>query len=49
MESEAVRDVFRFADDLGPEQITHVYEPSTGLKAIVVVDNIAAGPSWLAP
>ncbi len=45
MESEALQDVFRFADDLGPEQITHVYEPSTGLKAIVVVDNIAAGPS----
>ena len=38
-------DVFRFADDLGPAQILHVYEPSTRLKGIVVVDNIAAGPS----
>ncbi len=37
--------VFRFADDLGPHQIVHLHEPSTGLKAIVVVDNIAAGPS----
>ena len=38
-------DVFRFADDLGPAQIVHIHEVRTGLKAIVVVDNIAAGPS----
>ena len=36
---------FQFADDLGPAKIVHIYEPTTGLKAIVVVDNIAAGPS----
>jgi glutamate dehydrogenase (NAD(P)+) len=36
---------FRFADDLGPAKIIHIYEPSTGLKAILVVDNVACGPS----
>ncbi len=45
MRSGDRENVFRFADDLGPAQIVHVYEPTTGLKAIVVVDNIAAGPS----
>ena len=45
MQSHGGEDVFRFADDLGPAQVVHVYEPSTALKAIVVVDNIAAGPS----
>ncbi|MEQ1829171.1 MAG: Glu/Leu/Phe/Val dehydrogenase [Pirellula sp.] len=32
-------------DNLGPEQIIHIHEPSCGLKAIVVVDNTACGPS----
>ncbi|MCP5366406.1 MAG: Glu/Leu/Phe/Val dehydrogenase [Hyphomicrobiales bacterium] len=36
---------FAFADDLGPEKIIHLYDPATGLKAIVVVDNVAAGPA----
>ncbi|MDJ0971816.1 MAG: Glu/Leu/Phe/Val dehydrogenase dimerization domain-containing protein, partial [Kiloniellales bacterium] len=45
MQSHGKEDVFRFADDLGPAQIVHVFEPKTALKAIVVVDNIAAGPS----
>jgi len=36
---------FRFCDDLGPKSILHVYEPALGLKAIVVVDNVATGPS----
>jgi glutamate dehydrogenase (NAD(P)+) len=35
----------RLSDDLGPEQITFIREPSAGLEAIVVVDNTAAGPS----
>jgi glutamate dehydrogenase (NAD(P)+) len=39
------KDMFRFADDLGPAQIVHLYNPSVGLKAIVVVDNVAAGPA----
>ena len=40
-----MEDVFRFADQLGPEKIVHIYEPRVGLKAIVVVDNTAAGPA----
>jgi len=38
-------DAFRFTDDLGPAKVIHVYEPSTGLKGVLVVDNVAAGPS----
>lgn len=38
-------DSFDFADDLGPSKIIHVYEPSIGLKAVLVIDNIAKGPS----
>jgi len=36
---------FRFADDLGPQKIVHIYEPGVDLKAILVVDNVAAGPA----
>jgi glutamate dehydrogenase (NAD(P)+) len=39
------QDLFRFADDLGPEKIIHVTEPALGLRGILVVDNVAAGPS----
>lgn len=39
-----MEDLFRFADEFGPAKIVHIYEPSTGLRAIVVVDNVAAGP-----
>ncbi len=38
-------DLFRFADELGPAKIIHVHEPSIGLRAVLVVDNVAAGPS----
>ncbi|WP_136796865.1 Glu/Leu/Phe/Val family dehydrogenase [Desulfosediminicola ganghwensis] len=38
-------ELIRFADELGPAKILHVYEPKSGLKAILVVDNVAAGPS----
>lgn len=39
-------DVFtRYADEYGPEKIVYVYEPRCGLKAIVVIDNISAGPA----
>ncbi|MDP2964322.1 MAG: Glu/Leu/Phe/Val dehydrogenase [Sulfurimicrobium sp.] len=38
-------DMFRFSDELGPAKIIHVHEPSIGLKAVLVVDNVAAGPS----
>lgn len=40
-----MNDVFRFGDDLGPTRITHVYEPRLGLRAVLVVDNVARGPS----
>ena len=35
----------RFADEYGPEKIVYIYEPRNGLHAIVVIDNIAAGPA----
>ena len=38
-------DLFRFADELGPAKVIHVHEPSIGLRAVLVVDNVAAGPS----
>ena len=38
-------DIFqRFADEYGPEKVVYIYEPRCGLKGIVVVDNISAGP-----
>ncbi|GIX14448.1 MAG: glutamate dehydrogenase [Paracoccaceae bacterium] len=36
---------FAFADDLGPEKLIEITEPRTGLRAILVVDNTAAGPA----
>lgn len=38
-------DIFKFADELGPAKVIHVYEPSVGLQAVLVVDNVAAGPA----
>lgn len=35
----------RFADEYGPAKIIHVYAPRAGLRGILVVDNVAAGPS----
>lgn len=40
-----MENMFRFADELGPFKIIHVYEPSVDLKAVLVVDNIARGPA----
>ena len=34
-----------YTDDLGPEKIIHIYEPVAKLRAIVVIDNVAAGPA----
>lgn len=39
------QDLFRFADDLGPAKIVHITQPSIDLRAILVVDNVACGPS----
>ncbi len=36
-------DAFSFSDEMGPEKILHVYDPKTGMKGIVVVDNTARG------
>jgi len=35
----------RFCDDLGPAKVVHLYEHSTGMRGIVVIDNVACGPS----
>lgn len=40
-----MENIFDFADELGPAKIVHIHDPQCGLKAIVVVDNIARGPS----
>ena len=33
------------ADVLGPAKVVHVCEPSAGLRAVLVIDNLARGPS----
>ncbi|MBU0499564.1 MAG: Glu/Leu/Phe/Val dehydrogenase [Gammaproteobacteria bacterium] len=38
-------EVFDYVDELGPAKIIHVYEPTHNLKAVLVVDNVAAGPA----
>lgn len=45
MVSEIEQEIFRITDDLGPEMVLHISDIKTGLKAIVVVDNTAAGPT----
>lgn len=40
-----MKDVFGFADALGPAKIIHVHEPGIGLSGILVIDNVARGPS----
>jgi glutamate dehydrogenase (NAD(P)+) len=40
-----MEDIFRFADELGPAKVIHVHEPRLGLRGILVVDNVATGPS----
>ena len=37
--------IFKFSDELGPEKSVFVYDPKTGLKGIVVIDNVARGPA----
>lgn len=38
-------EVFRFADALGPAKVVHLHQAAAGLKAIVVIDNVACGPA----
>lgn len=40
-----MNDFFSFTDELGPLKIIHIHEPKIGLKGILVVDNVAKGPS----
>ena len=40
-----MEDAFRFADALGPAKIIHIWRPAFELRAILVVDNVACGPS----
>ena len=40
-----MEDIFSYADDLGPAKVIHAHEPSVGLKAVLVIDNVAKGPS----
>jgi len=40
-----MENIFSFADELGPLKVIHVHEPSIGLKGVLVVDNVARGPS----
>jgi glutamate dehydrogenase (NAD(P)+) len=38
-------EVFQLGDELGPAKVVHVGEPGLGLRAVLVVDNVARGPS----
>jgi glutamate dehydrogenase (NAD(P)+) len=38
-------DIFNLMDGMGPSKIIHVHEPSLGLRGILVIDNVARGPS----
>jgi glutamate dehydrogenase (NAD(P)+) len=45
MNTHGDRDPLAFGDDIGPEKIVFLRTPSVGLRAIVVIDNTAAGPA----
>lgn len=38
-------DLFALGDAFGPAKIVHLHMQSVGLRAIVVIDNVAAGPA----
>jgi len=38
-------DAFAIVDELGPEKVLYLHAPDTPLRAIVVIDNVAAGPA----
>ncbi len=37
--------MIKFADEIGPLKIVHIYDPHTNLKAVLAIDNVACGPS----
>jgi glutamate dehydrogenase (NAD(P)+) len=43
--SSHMEPALQFADDLGPAKVIHVRDPVLGLRATLVVDNVACGPS----
>jgi glutamate dehydrogenase (NAD(P)+) len=45
MANKLLTDVFSLVDEIGPAKIVHLSTPSVGLRAIVVIDNVAAGPA----
>ncbi len=40
-----MNEMFQFADDLGPEKVIAIYNAKVGLRAMLVIDNTAAGPA----
>lgn len=40
-----MEDIFRFADELGPEKIIAIHELGLGLEAVLAIDDVAAGPA----
>jgi len=40
-----VAEAFFYTDELGPEKIIEIYDPKTQLQAVLVIDNVAMGPS----
>ena len=38
-------DIFDLGDAFGPVKVVHICEPSVGLRAVLVVDNVARGPA----
>jgi len=38
-------DPFQFGDDLGRAKVVHLHAPRVPLRAVLVIDNVAAGPS----
>ncbi len=38
-------DLSEVKDDIGPEKIVQVYDPSTGMRGFTVIDNTALGPA----
>jgi len=38
-------ELFKFNDTIGPEKVIGIYNPKIELRAMLVVDNIAAGPA----
>jgi glutamate dehydrogenase/leucine dehydrogenase len=38
-----VPDWLDLTDELGPEKVVHVYDPATGMKGVVVIDNMPMG------